>query len=52
MFGHGSVPKMENSPFTPERVGALIVTIKELVDIAKRAKNRQPVLTEYAVTVG
>ena len=45
-------PEDGEPSFTPETVDALIVTVKELVDIAKRAKNRQPALTEYAVAVG
>ena len=42
----------EEPSFTPETADALIVTVRELVDIAKRAKKRQPALTEYAVAVG
>ena len=45
-------PKDGEPFFTPETVDALIVTIRELVDIAKRAKKRQPALTEYAVAIG
>ena len=45
-------PEDGEPSFTPETVDALIVTVRELIDIAKRAKKRQPVLTEYAVAVG
>ena len=38
--------------FTPETVDALIDTVRELVDTAKRAKKRSPALTDYAVAVG
>lgn len=37
--------------FTPETMDALLVTVRELVDTAKRARKRSPVLTEYAVAV-
>jgi RNA polymerase subunit RPABC4/transcription elongation factor Spt4 len=45
-------PEDGEPSFTPETVDALIVTIRELVDIGKRAKKRQPALTEYAIAVG
>ena len=45
-------PEDGEPSFTPETVDALIVTTRELVDIAKRAKNRHPLLTEYAIAVG
>lgn len=45
-------PEDGEPSFTPETVDALIVTVRELIDIAKRAKKRQPALTEYAVAVG
>ena len=45
-------PEDGEPSFTPETVDALLVTVRELVDIAKRAKNRQPALIEYAVAVG
>ncbi len=38
--------------FTPETMDALLVTVRELVDTAKRARKRSPMLTEYAVAVG
>ncbi len=45
-------PEDGEATFTPETVDALIVTVRELVDTAKRAKERSPALTEYAVAVG
>ena len=45
-------PEDGEPSFTPETVDALIVTIRELIDVTKRAKKRQPALTEYAVAVG
>jgi hypothetical protein len=45
-------PKDGEASFTPETVDALIDTVKELVDTAKRAKKRSPALTDYAVAVG
>jgi len=38
--------------FTPETVDELIVTARELLDTAKRARQRRSVLTEYVVSVG
>lgn len=38
--------------FTPETVDELIVTMRELVETAKRAKRRRSILTEYVVEVG
>lgn len=37
--------------FTPETVDELITTVRELLESAKRAKNRRSVLTEYIVLV-
>ena len=45
-------PEDGEPSFTPETVDALIATVRELVDIAKRTKKRQPALTEYAVAIG
>ena len=38
--------------FTPETVDELLVTIRDLVATAKRARGRRSVLTEYIVSVG
>ena len=45
-------PKDGEPSFTPETVDALIVTTRELVELTKRAKKRQPALTEYTVAIG
>ena len=45
-------PEDGEPSFTPETVDALIVTTRELIDLAKRAKKRQPALTEYTVAIG
>ena len=45
-------PEDGEASFTPETVDALIDTVRELVDTAKRAKRRSPALTDYAVAVG
>ena len=37
--------------FTPETVDELIVTVRELIDIARRARERRSVLTEYIISV-
>jgi RNA polymerase subunit RPABC4/transcription elongation factor Spt4 len=38
--------------FTPETVDELLVTARELLEIARRARERRSVLTEYIVSVG
>lgn len=38
--------------FTPETVDELLVTIRELLTTAKRARERRSELTEYIVSVG
>ena len=45
-------PESGEPSFTPETMDALIGTVRELVDTAKRARKRIPALTEYAVAVG
>jgi len=45
-------PEDGEPSFTPETVDALIDTVKELVEAAKRAKMRSPALTDYAIAVG
>ncbi len=38
--------------FTPETVDELIETVRELIDMAKRARDRRSMFTEYVVSVG
>ncbi len=38
--------------FTPEMVDELLLTIRELLTTAKRARERRSELTEYIVSVG
>lgn len=38
--------------FTPDTVDELITTVRELIDTAKRAKQRRTAFTEYVVSVG
>ncbi len=45
-------PEDGEPSFTPETVDALIDTVKELIETAKRAKKRSPALTDYAIAVG
>ncbi len=45
-------PEDGEPSFTPETVDALIDTVKELVETAKRAKMRSPTFTDYAIAVG
>ena len=45
-------PASNEASFTPETVDELITTVRELIDIAKRAQKRRPVLTEFIVSVG
>ena len=44
-------PENGAASFTPDTVDELITTVRELVDIAKRARERRAVLTEYIVSV-
>ena len=44
-------PEGGEPSFTPETVDALIDTVKELIETAKRAKKRSPALTDYAIAV-
>ncbi len=37
--------------FTPETVNEIIVTVRELLESAKRARKRRSILTEYIVSV-
>jgi YgiT-type zinc finger domain-containing protein len=45
-------PNNGEASFTPDTVDELITTVRELIEIAKRAQERRPVLTEYIVSVG
>lgn len=44
-------PEDEEASFTPETVDELITTVRELIDTAKRAKERRATFTEYMVAV-
>ena len=45
-------PADEEASFTPDTVDELLLTIRELVTTAKRARERRSELTEYIVSVG
>ena len=45
-------PESGEASFTPDTVDELIATVRELVEIARRAQRRRPVLTECVVSVG
>ena len=45
-------PESGDASFTPDTVDELIATVRELIEIARRAQKRRPVLTEYIVSVG
>jgi YgiT-type zinc finger domain-containing protein len=45
-------PVNGEASFTPETVDELIVTARELLETARRARQRRSVLTEYIVSVG
>ena len=45
-------PEDGEASFTPETADELIVTLREFVEAAKRAKARRSGLTEYIVAVG
>jgi YgiT-type zinc finger domain-containing protein len=44
-------PVCQDQSFTPETTDELIETVQELVEIAKHARQRRSVLTEYVVSV-
>ena len=44
-------PSDGEASFTPETVDELILTVRELVDTAKKARERRSVFTEYIVAV-
>jgi hypothetical protein len=45
-------PADGEASFTPDTVDELLVTIRELLTTAKRARERRSELTEYIVSVG
>jgi len=45
-------PESGEASFTPDTVDELITTVRELIDIARRARTRRPMLTEYIVSIG
>lgn len=45
-------PADGEASFTPEVVDQLIATVRELIEAAKRARERRSVFTEYIVSVG
>lgn len=45
-------PQDGEASFTAETVDELIVTVRELIEPAKRARERRSMLTEYIVSVG
>ncbi len=45
-------PADGEASFTPDTVDELLLTIRELVTTAKRARERRSELTEYIVSVG
>jgi hypothetical protein len=44
-------PKDGDASFAPETVDELIATVRELIETAKRARQRRPMFTEYVVAV-
>lgn len=45
-------PESGAASFTPNTVDELIMTVRELIELAKCARKRRPALTEYSVSVG
>jgi len=45
-------PKDGEASFTPETVDELLLTVRELLETAKRAKARKSISNEFIVTVG
>jgi hypothetical protein len=41
-----------DASFTPETVDELLLTVRDLLESAKRAKGRRSSLTEYIISVG
>ncbi len=44
-------PEDGDASFTPETVDEIIITVRELVEPAKRARSRSSIVTEYIVSV-
>ncbi len=44
-------PENGEASFTPDTVDELMATVRELTELAKRARERHPVLTKYVVSV-
>jgi YgiT-type zinc finger domain-containing protein len=45
-------PSNGEASFTPETMDELVITARELLETARRARQRRSVLTEYVVSVG
>jgi len=45
-------PVDEEASFTPDTVDELIATVRDLIESARRAKQRRSSFTEYIVAVG
>lgn len=45
-------PQDSEASFTPDITDELIATVRELIETAKRAKQRRSTFTEYIVAVG
>lgn len=45
-------PASGEASFLPETVDELIATVRELLETARRARERRSVLTQYVVSVG
>lgn len=45
-------PVDDEASFTPETVDELIATVRDLIESARRAKQRRSTFTEYIVAVG
>ena len=45
-------PSDGKASFTPDTTDEIIGTVRDLIQIAKRARQRRSVLTEYVVAVG
>lgn len=45
-------PKGCEAAFTPETMDELLDTVKELMEVARHARQRRSVLTKYMVSVG
>ena len=45
-------PESGEASFTPGTVDELITTVRELIELSKRARKRRPMFTNYIVSVG